>query len=134
MKVKTLQVGKSHDTLRKIRRDRHCLQQPETAVRHSVGTLPSPSWNLHELLQTAKQYSSDSKLFLFPPHPPNKKGTQRRFLGLKYQRSSMARQGPDSAWAQHTAEACAHRQIKYQMTHVRHDTWGFLDNIKIKCL
>lgn len=110
IKIKILQVGKSHDKLRKFRKDRHDLQQPEDSSQAFSGdTSELQSCNLHELLQTAKQYSSDSKLFLFPPQPPNKKGTQRRSLGLKYQRSSMAWHGPDSARAQHTAETCAHR-------------------------
>lgn len=97
-------------------RHRDNLQQPED--RNQACTMDTWriwqlwSWDLRELLQTAIQYSSEPKLFLLPPHPPNKKGTQRPFLGAKYHRSSISWQGPDSARAQHTAVMCPHGQTQ----------------------
>lgn len=115
--IAVLWVVKSHQPLGKRRREREeererdGLQQPEQRSQtRGADTSGLRFWDLHELLQTARQYSSESKLFLLPPQPPNKKGAQRPLSGTKYQRTSMAWHGPETARAQHTADIHTHRQ------------------------
>lgn len=100
--LSSTQVVKSHQTLGEGEREREGMggcrvkgwnkrpQPRESGIRPVQASEGFKSWHLQELLQTDRQYSSESKLFLFPPQPPNRKGAQVPFSGTKYQRSSMA--------------------------------------------
>lgn len=101
-----------------------------TAVRHSVGTLPSSSPGTYTNCCRQPSSTPPTQSYSCSLHIPQ---TRKEDNDASWDWSTSAPAWHDMGLTQHgpnTPLRRAHRQIKYQIMDVKLKAWDFLDNIK----